>query len=160
MAEPGMTYFPLFINIEHKKFLVYGAGQIAARRISGLLRFGASVVVIAPQINETIWQLHTQYDSRQLQIVQRPYAPGELRQNRVDYVLAATNDAAVNTAIVRECRSQAIPVNHAGDRRQCDFYFPALIEIEQEHMVIGVTSTDGNHKKTAKISAMLRRIFA
>ena len=46
------AYFPLFVNIEHKSFCVFGAGHIAARRIQGLLRFGAVVTVIAPRVLE------------------------------------------------------------------------------------------------------------
>lgn len=146
------AYFPLFMNIEQKKFLVFGAGAIAARRLEGLLRFGASAAVIAPQIHEDIKKLPTRYPERLL-IEQRPYLSGEISRERADYVLAAA-DNAVNDAVAAECRSKAIPVNHASDRRQCDFYFPALAECNG--LVIGITSTDGSHKKTARVSALLR----
>lgn len=148
------AYFPLFVNIEHKRFYVYGGGQIAARRIHGLLRFGAVVTVIAPRIHQEIDHMQAAYP-QQLQIEQRGYQLGEIQSEDTDYVLAATDDAGVNTSICRECRHKEIPVNNASDREQCDFYFPALIE--RDGLVIGVTSTDGDHKKVACFSEKLRQ---
>ena len=42
-------YFPLFVNLEGKKILVYGAGVIGFRRILALLEFGCELTVIAPR---------------------------------------------------------------------------------------------------------------
>lgn len=148
------TYFPMFMNIKHKRFAVYGAGVIAARRLDGLLRYGARAVVVAPRIHEEIYRLRGRYP-QQLQLEERCYVPGEIRGTEADYVIAATSDAGINAAIASECRKQSVPVNQASDRSQCDFYFPALVEKEQ--MVIGITSTDGDHKKTARAAALLRR---
>lgn len=150
----GLSYFPLFMNLAHKRFFVFGAGSIAARRITKMIRYGADVVVIAPQIHMRIKQLCAMYP-KQLILHQRTYQKGELRAEEADYVLAATDDLAVNTQIASECRKKRIPVNHASDRRQCDFYFPALVE--QEHFLLGVISTDGDHRSVAKVSARLRQ---
>lgn len=148
------AYFPLFINIAQKNFYVFGGGQIAARRIRGLLRFGARVTVIAPCIHEEIMDMQSAY-AQQLYIEQRSYRMGEIQNECTDYVLAATDDDDVNRSICRECRHKEIPVNNASDSEACDFYFPALIE--QENLVIGVTSTDGDHKKVARFSEQLRQ---
>ena len=42
-------YFPLFVDLEHKKITVVGAGRIASRRIRTLLEFGADITVVAPE---------------------------------------------------------------------------------------------------------------
>lgn len=149
------AYFPLFFNIEHKKFRIFGAGQVAARRIGGLLRHGADITVVAPQIHEEIQKLQQRYP-QQLHIEQRPYRLSEIQNDNADYVLAASDDKKVNTTIFRECRHKGIPVNDASNCEQCDFYFPALVE--QENLIIGVISTDGDHKKTAEFSERLRRV--
>lgn len=147
------TYFPLFVNLDQKKILVYGAGKIATRRITGILRFGASVVVKAPHIQKEIWELQKHYTTR-LFIEQRPYQCDEIQKKGADLVLAATNDKQINEMICIECRRKGIPVNNASDSSQCDFYFPAFME--RDGMLIAVISTDGNHKKVAKFSAKLR----
>ncbi len=149
------AYFPIFLNIEKKKFLVFGAGRIASRRIRALLKYGAGVRVTAPRIHEAVMQLQKMYPG-QLQTEQRVYCMGEIQNTEADFVLAATDDKKVNACIFRECRDKKIPVNNASDRSQCDFYFPALVE--QDHLVAGVTSTDGDHKKAAAFSRKLREL--
>lgn len=153
------AYFPLFVNLSGKTVSVFGAGQIAARRVSALLRYGACVTVTAPEIGTKIRELSLELSAktpRQLLLKEHAYRPGEIEQEHADYVLAATDDHQVNAAITAECKNKGIPVNNASDSSQCDFYFPALVEREQ--LVIGVTSTDGNHKKTARFCEKLRRL--
>lgn len=146
-------YFPIYINLAGKKVWVYGAGRIALRRMTGLLRFGAFVTVIAPEICEEIRALQAQ-NTEQAVVLQRIYQSGEIPKG-VDFVLAATNDRKVNSRICEECRRKGIPVNHASDSSQCDFYFPALVE--QQKLVIGVTSADGDHKKVSRFCEKLRQ---
>lgn len=151
------AYFPIFINLSGKKFTVFGAGKIAARRVGGLLRFGAFVTVIAPDIGTYMQELSLDKKSPgQLLFQKRRYRPGEIQKENADFVLAATNDRHTNAQIVMECRKKEIPVNNASDSTQCDFYFPALVEREQ--LVIGVTSSDGNHKRTARFCERLRSL--
>ncbi|MDE7311057.1 MAG: bifunctional precorrin-2 dehydrogenase/sirohydrochlorin ferrochelatase [Eubacterium sp.] len=151
------AYFPLFVNLSGKKFVVFGAGKIAARRVGGLLRFGAVVTVIAPEIGIHMQELYVRQGSQgQLSCQKRRYCPGEIQKENADFVLAATNDRRANAKIYMECRKKEIPVNNASDCTQCDFYFPALVEREQ--LVIGVTSTEGNHKKTARFCERLRSL--
>ena len=47
----GRPYFPMFIDLTDKKILVVGGGVIALRRIRTMLKFGADIRVIAPQIS-------------------------------------------------------------------------------------------------------------
>lgn len=146
-------YFPLFVNLNHKKVVVYGAGRIAIRRIRGILRFGAEVTVIAPQVRKELWELLPDYE-KQLSIEQRAYQYGEIQKQDVYLVLAATDDRQVNQMISTECSQKDVMVNNASDSSQCDFYFPALVE--REGLVMGVTSINGDHKKVAEFCGMLR----
>lgn len=150
------AYFPLFVNMEHKKVLVFGAGNIAARRIKGLLRYQADITVVAPHIQKEVARMQESH-AGQLMVQCRAYRPGEILGGHTDFVLAATDNNQVNNAICIECRKAQIPVNHAGDRSQCDFYFPALVE--QDNLLIGVASIDGDHKAVAQFSRKLRGHF-
>lgn len=147
------AYFPMFVNLSDKNVRVYGAGRIAARRIRGLLRYGAVVTVVAPKIHAEIKNLRQTY-AAQLSIEKRRYRRSEIGKEHADYVLAATDDASVNAMIYEECRKKQIPVNNASCASACDFYFPALVE--RDGLIIGVTSADGNHKKTARFCEYLR----
>lgn len=43
-------YFPMFVDLTGKNVLVAGGGRIALRRVTTLLRFGAAIRVVAPQL--------------------------------------------------------------------------------------------------------------
>lgn len=149
-------WFPVFVNIRDRLFLMAGAGNIALRRIDGLLRFGARVRVVAPRIHEGIRKLEVQYGSDRLQILVREYACEDLEG--VDVVLAATDVPQVDALVYEEAKRRGLPVNIASDQSKCDFQFPALVETED--LVIGVNSGGRNHKLVRKVSSLLREFFA
>ena len=47
-------YFPLFINLEGKKIVVFGAGKIALRRVRTLQFFHTEITVIAREIPDDL----------------------------------------------------------------------------------------------------------
>lgn len=57
-----------------------------------------------------------------------------------DFVIAATDDEALNGQIAEICKEKGIPVNVADDREKCTFYFPALVK--DGPLTVGI-STDG-----------------
>lgn len=69
-------------------------------------------------------------------------------------MIAASDDAVVNDQIVSLCRSRRILVNHAGDQRQCDFYFPGIVR--EGKLVAGVSSSGQDHGLVRKVSAAMR----
>ena len=96
-------YFPMFINIADKKILVAGGGTIALRRIRTLLKFGADIHVIAPELCEELTQLE---EEGKIKAEHREYRTGDIRGAQI--VLAATDDHEVNRKIWEECRAAGI----------------------------------------------------
>ena len=145
--------FPLFISVAGKEIYVYGGGTIALRRVRTLLSFGASVRVTAPEAEE---ELLTLAKAGKLSYERRPFLPGEISgcDRPPLLVLAATDDPEVNGLIVGECRNRGIPVNHGGDKSQCDFYFPAVAR--DGDLVVGLTGGGADHKKVKRAAAWLR----
>ena len=148
-------YFPLFWNLEGRKALLFGAGNIGCRRLERLLAFGASVTVVAPSICQSVLDLTKDYPGR-LKLERRPYQPGEI--SGVELVLSATDSPETDEKIYEECRAKHIPVNIAADQSKCDFYFPAIVEYDG--LVIGVTSGGSDHRKVRRFSAWLRQTLA
>ena len=53
-------YFPLFINLEGKKIVVFGAGKIALRRVRNIQFFHTEITVIAREIPDDLqedWEM-------------------------------------------------------------------------------------------------------
>lgn len=153
--EKQKRFFPLFINMEHKKVLVFGGGTIAARRVEAFWRFGADVHVVAPQIAEEILALTQKRNEEYgtVTVEQRPYRRSEIAD--VDYVVAATNDEQTNLIIGRECRHKDILVNVASDKSMCDFYFPGLVETRD--FVIGITANGTDHGAVKKLREKIEK---
>ena len=146
-----IPYFPFFCNIKNKRILVVGGGIIAQRRIQTLLRFGCQITMIAPECTDTLRQ-HA--EQKRIAAYFRTYQAGDC--NSFEIVLAATNDHTVNEAIVMECKTHHIPVNACHCKELCDFYFPAVVQ--QDNVVIGVTSSGVYHKQAGRIAKRIDHI--
>lgn len=141
-------YFPLFIDISKKTFLVVGAGNISARRVLKLKEFGCKIIVVAKTISATIMDL----EDEKLILKERAYDSTDIED--ADYVIAATNDKELNEKIVWDCNKEGIPVNDASNYKNCDFYFPGIVT--EDEMVIGVTSSGSNHKLARRVAGAIR----
>lgn len=148
-------YFPFFIDMTGKKVLVAGAGSIALRRVSALLRFGAVITVVAPQMREEFQKLQQQYGTEYLHLEQKTCDPE--RVTGYDLVLTATDSTKTDQRIWEACKMHHVWVNVASDQSLCDFRFPALAETEE--LVVGITSNNGDHKKVRKVSAQIREVL-
>ena len=126
-------YFPMFIDLTDRKIFVAGGGRIARRRIEALVKFGADIHVVAPQVCPEIALLA---EEGKIKILLREYRPSDL--DGMEFAVAATDDREVNRAVYAECRKRGIPVNVADDKTLCDFYFPALVLTDD--VVIGIGS--------------------
>lgn len=146
-------YFPLFVNLEGKHVIIYGAGNIGSRRILSFLKFGCSLTVIAPKPSEEVKKLSKE---GRLILKQEEYQPGSIPEDAC-LVLAATSSKEVNAWIGEECRKKQIPVNVSSDKSLCDFYFPGLAV--QDDLVAGVTTGGTDHKRARRAAEQIRRII-
>ena len=148
-----MPYFPMFFSLAGREVLVVGAGKIGSRRIETMLSFGASVLAVAPEGTDRMKELAAEEASAgRLVWERRCFRPSDLDGKFL--VIAASDDAVVNDQIVSLCRSRRILVNHAGDQRQCDFYFPGIVR--EGKLVAGVSSSGQDHGLVRKVSAAMR----
>lgn len=133
------------VNLEltGQRVLVVGGGQVAARKVAGLLSAGAVVTVVAP---DAVPELADDPDVRWHQ---REYRRGEAASYRL--VFTATDDGAVNAQVARDCRAANVFVNSADDPSNCTFTLPAVVH--RGHLRLAV-STDG---RSPAFSAWVRR---
>ena len=143
--------FPLFLDISDKKILVYGAGRIASRRVETLLAFASSLTVFAPEASETV---RNAWKEGKLSYQQRVYEPGTIPEDAF-FVLAATDNAAVNEAIWQECRKKKILVNVCSNREHCDFQFPGVAL--KDDLVIGINAGGSDHHLAKAWTDKLRK---
>lgn len=143
------AYFPLFFSLKGRSALVVGAGKIASRRAEILAEFGADVLVVAPDGAELMERLVREGTVRW---ERRVFAPQDIEERYV--VIAATGDAQLNTEIAVMCKARHILVNNAGDKSQCDFYFPGIAR--EGGIVAGVTTSGKDHGLAREITGQMQ----
>lgn len=127
-----MAYFPMFVQLKHKKCLVIGGGNVALRKIQVLKDFEADVTVIAPEMNSQIRQIP------KICRIFRSFMEEDFEQ--ADLVVAATDDKDVNYVISVICRQRKIPVNAVDQKEDCSFIFPSYVK---EGEVVAAFSSGG-----------------
>jgi len=147
--DPG-HWFPLFTDISRKTFAVIGAGRIAKRRIETLLKFECRIRVIALK---ALPEIIAYAEDKRLELRIKPYETSDLAG--ANYVLATTNDSALNHEIYLKCKEAHIPVNVADDRTKSDFYFPGIIR--KQGITVGVTADGKDHGLAKRATRAIAR---
>ncbi len=126
--------YPVLLKLDGRTVAVIGGGQVAARKVSGLLACGARVAVIAPR---AVPEIAERAEQGEIDWIVRPVEPGDL--DRVDLVVAATGDVDVNRRVVEAAHDRKLLVNAVDDPDRCDFYLPAVIR--RGDLVVSVSTS-------------------
>lgn len=101
---------------------VVGGGDVAARKVRGLLEAGARVTVISPELHPELAALA---EGEQIDHIARDYQDGDLAGNFL--VITATDDPETNRCVWNEANQLGILVNVADDPPHCNFILPAIV---------------------------------
>lgn len=146
LIENSFSHFPMFFNLEKKKIIVVGGGNIATRRIKMLIKFGVCLTVVAPKYSQELDEMHNE---NKLKIIKRTYKSNDLKGAFM--VIAATNSRKVNEKIFLDAKESGIFVNVVDKKEQCDFYFPSIFEDDQ--IIGGLISRQGKNHRILKEKA-------
>jgi len=111
--------YPVNLVLSDQRCLVVGAGDVAARKVSGLLDARARVVVVAP---EAVAAIATE---PRLRWHRRPYQRGEVASYRLAF--AATGIGEVDDQVFADAEAAGVLVNSADDPAHCRFVLPAVV---------------------------------
>ncbi len=117
------AYYPIFIDIENRNVLIVGGGAVCARKAETMMKYGARVTIVSPEVTEEIeaWE-----KSGRLAVRRKEYEASDL--DDASMVIASTDDLCVNARVARDCRKRRIPVNVVDVTHLCEFIVPAVIE--------------------------------
>ncbi|QMV14395.1 precorrin-2 dehydrogenase/sirohydrochlorin ferrochelatase family protein [Vibrio spartinae] len=127
-----MRYFPLFMDLTERAVLVVGGGEVASRKTEALVRAGARVTLLSPEISESLQVL---WRDDALQWIEQRYDSAFLTRNYVQ-VWATTDHAPLNHQIYADAKLLGLQVNVVDDQPYCDFITPAMIDRGQIQVAI------------------------
>jgi len=117
-----MSNYPVVLTGLESGAVVVGGGEVAVRKVEGLLAAGVGVTVISPELAPELQVLAGQ---GRIAVLPRAYQSGDLADVRL--VIAATGDPQVNQAVWQEAQARGCLVNVVDDPAHCTFHVPAVV---------------------------------
>lgn len=137
-------YYPIFVKGDCLNCLVVGGGKVAERKVETLMESGASVSVVSPQVTDGLAKLARQ---NRIRLIPERYEGRHLE--RVQLVIGATDDRAVNERIFLDAKQKGILVNIVDDPEYCSFIVPSVMT--KGPLCVAVSTGGAAPKLAAKI---------
>ncbi|MDO4792803.1 MAG: bifunctional precorrin-2 dehydrogenase/sirohydrochlorin ferrochelatase [Filifactor alocis] len=153
-----IRYYPLYMDIQEKTFLVIGGGRVACRKIRSLLRSQVSLLVVSKEFSKELREIG---DERlmlyQMSAEEFFEKHGDLL-DKVDFALLATDDREVNRSLAKRMKELRILTLVADEKEESDFIMPSVIEKEMLRIAI---STEGGSPVISKmIKARIEEVLS
>ena len=116
------SYYPVFLDLQGRRCVVIGGGDVAERKALALLDSGARVTLVSPDATPALQRLA---DDNTLEFRRRAYQPGDLADAWL--AIAATDGTEVNRAVRREAEERGIFVNVVDVAPLCSFIAPSIV---------------------------------
>lgn len=113
------VYYPVFLNLKGKKAVVIGGGKVAERKILALLKAGAELTVISPELTG---KLERKKQKGVIRHVSRQYRNGDLKNAFL--VIAATDSPSINQSVSEDAPCL---VNVVDTPLLCNFIVPSTL---------------------------------
>jgi len=123
-----MKSYPIMLNMQGRRAVVVGGGQVGLRKAQALVNAGADVTLVAERLDNAA-------ATQGMRVVRARYAPELL--DGAALVMACTDAREVNTQIADDARQRGALVNAADQPEDCDFFLPACVRDGEVVVAIG-----------------------
>lgn len=142
-------YYPVFLDITGRSCAVVGGGSVAERKVLGLLKAGARVKVISPELTK---RLQKEKSLGRIKHINRRYRKTDLKD--VFLVIAATDSEEEN----RKISEEKTPLVNVVDRPElCNFIVPSTVK--RGPLVIAVSTSGASPAMARAIRKELERLY-
>jgi len=143
------SYYPAFLNLQGKRVVVVGGGKVAERKVLALLRAGASITVISPEITKRIAR---EKPTGRIRHIPRQYQKGDVKDAFL--VIAATDSHSINKKV-----SEGAPclVNVVDTPSLCNFIVPSVVR--QGPLTIAASTSGVSPALSKSIRKELEKLY-
>ncbi len=128
-----MDYFPAFLDIRERPCLIVGGGDIALRKARLLSKAGATLTIVAPNINGLLSDLAVEKGHR---LIKRKFRSSDVLGNWL--VVSATGNAAVEASVFKSACSAGIFCNGVDSVANCSYITPAIVD--RSPVIVAISS--------------------
>ena len=147
-----MDVLPIMMRVADRACAVVGGGAVAARKTALLLRAGARVTVIAPELGP---ELRAEAAAGRIGHRARAFVPADL--DGMALVIAATDEHSVNQAVFEAAEARNLPVNVVDRPELCRFLMPAVID--RAPLLIAISTGGASPVLARRIRARLESLI-
>ena len=128
-------YYPVFMDVNQRRCVIIGGGNIGQEKVEKLLECDARVFVISPEVNPRVEEMAS---NNEITWDKREYRQGDLEGAFI--AIAATDDNEVNRQIAKEAEERNVLLNVVDVTHLCTFIAPS---VARRGEVTIATSTGG-----------------
>ena len=128
-----MDYFPAFLDIRGRPCLIVGGGDIAFRKVRLLSKAGATLTIVAPDINDLLFNFAGEKGHR---LVKRKFRSSDVLGNWL--VVSATGKTAVEASVFKSAQDANIFCNGVDSVTNCSYITPAIVD--RNPVIVAISS--------------------
>ena len=146
--EPKV-YYPIFLNLKNKSVVIIGGGKVAERKVVTLLKTGADLTVISPELTKKI---EREKLKGRIKHIRRQYRKGDLKNAFL--VIAATDSQVINEQVSKDapCLVNVVDTPHL-----CNFIVPSVIK--RNPLTIAVSTSGISPALSRSIRKELEKMY-
>lgn len=138
-----MTLTPVMINLLNQRVVIVGGGSVAERRVLSLQESGADLIIVSPELTQTLHLLWRQGD---IEWRKKHFEPTDIVHAFL--VIVATNCSKINQK-VKASVPRNVLLNMAVDSEMGNVQFPG--KLKQGRLTISVSTGGASPMLTSKL---------
>jgi len=146
------TYYPIYLNLQGRKCLIAGGGQVALRKAAALLEYSAEITVVSPRLCVGLRKLA---EDGRIKVINRSYRAGDMKGMHI--AIVATSNRKINRGAAEEAKKHGVPVNVVDDPALSDFIVPSVLR--RGSLSIAVSTSAKSPALARKIRSRLEGVF-
>lgn len=147
------SYYPIYLDLENKRCIIIGGGKIAERKCLSLMKSGAIVTVISPDITK---RLEYYKEKGKIKHIPRLYTKGDLKSSFL--VIAATDSEEINRKVYFEAKDRNILLNVVDNPELCNFIVPSVFK--QGDLKIAICTCGSSPAFSKRVRKELEAIYS
>ena len=132
-------YYPIFLDVQDRKAVVFGGDHEAERKARYLVECGADVTLVSPATALTTG-LQELVKRGAIDLLPRGYLPGDLEGAWLA-IVADTSDDEINRLIHHEARDRNVVLNVMDVTHLCTFIAPAIVHRKDITVAVSTAGT-------------------